>query len=106
MSTWEQLDAWAAKQTEQVRDQSPPPGYTPTKERATQNRNVARGKHPMGLPLADNGETCGTCRHSTRKHIRSGKTFLKCLLTEITSGAATDIRAKWAACEKWEAEEF
>ncbi len=96
--TWEELDLWKA---EQGRDKTPA-WYTPTLQRQTQNRNAGRGKHPMGLELADNGETCGSCNHCTKKEIRSHRRFLKCDLVRNTSGAATDIRAKWGACVKWE----
>lgn len=97
MSEWDQLDAWAA---EQARNKTPS-WYTPTKERATQNRNAARGLHPMGFRLANNGETCGSCAHLVRKR-RCSRTYLKCRVGKNTSGPATDIRAQWGACEKWE----
>lgn len=97
MSTWEQLDAWAAEQMRKIT----PAWYTPTKQRATQNRHVARGKHPMGLELANNGETCGSCRYLLDKQYRE-KRYKKCELVANTSGPATDIRLKWGACERWE----
>ena len=75
-----------------------PEWYRPAQDRKTQNKNVARGLHPMGLFLLGR-ETCGTCSHMLRhKH---SKTYLKCDLVKNTHGPATDIRAKWAACEKW-----
>lgn len=45
------------------------------------------------------GETCGSCRHK----VKPGG-YLKCgLMRNIwTHGAATDIRARWPACAKWE----
>jgi hypothetical protein len=48
------------------------------------------------------GETCGTCKHLTR--LKYAKTYLKCELTRAqwTSGPASDVRAKDAACWKWE----
>jgi hypothetical protein len=59
--------------------------------------------HPPGSGPA--GETCGSCRHCAR--IRRAKTYLKCELMRFqwTSGAATDIRAKWPACKAWEPNE-
>lgn len=51
------------------------------------------------------GETCGTCKHLTR--VRHAKTYLKCGLMrkQWTGGPGTDVRAKDAACWKWEAKE-
>ena len=49
------------------------------------------------------GETCKTCRHLCR--LTYAKTYLKCGLMEDqwTGGPGTDVRAKDAACWKWEA---
>jgi hypothetical protein len=61
---------------------------------------LERGIHPATrLPLANNGETCGTCVHS-RKNWR----FWKCELVELTFGPGTDIRVSWPACQRWEGE--
>lgn len=48
------------------------------------------------------GETCKTCRHIYRNQM--AKTYLKCGLMRAvwTGGAATDIKASWPACSKWE----
>lgn len=48
------------------------------------------------------GETCGSCRHLFRNHM--AKTYLKCELNRArwTGGGASDVRAKDAACAKWE----
>ena len=50
------------------------------------------------------GETCGSCSHLTR--VKYAKTYLKCglLKDQWTNGPGTDIRAKDAACWKWNAE--
>lgn len=90
-----EADAWAA---EQRRDKTPS-WYTPEKRGPRKNANVARGLHPMGLHLADNGETCGTCAHLRRRSV--SKTYMKCDITKMSRSEATDIRAKWRACEKW-----
>jgi hypothetical protein len=66
---------------------------------AGQRRNARMGRHPLGAPLADNGETCGTCTHMQRR--RFNRTYLKCDLTVWTCGAATDTRARWPACTHW-----
>jgi len=49
------------------------------------------------------GETCKTCRHLTR--VKHAKTYLNCglLRKQWTSGPGSDVRAKDAACWKWEA---
>jgi hypothetical protein len=48
------------------------------------------------------GETCGTCKHLTRRHL--AKTYIKCGLNERnwTGGPGSDIRVKDAACKFWE----
>jgi len=48
------------------------------------------------------GETCKTCRHIYRNEM--AKTYLKCGLMRAvwTGGPATDIKASWPACSKWE----
>lgn len=46
------------------------------------------------------GETCGTCGNAYG--IRScGKIYYKCALVKATNGIGTDIRLKWAACNRW-----
>lgn len=76
-----------------------PSWYTPSKERHTANTNVVAGRHPMGHRLAEGRESCGTCLHIIRKQF--GKTYLKCAVSRMTGGPATDVRAKWPACENW-----
>ena len=51
------------------------------------------------------GETCKTCKHLTR--VQYAKTYIKCRLTKATwtNGPGSDIRAKDAACWKWEPQE-
>jgi len=48
------------------------------------------------------GETCGTCKHLCR--VQYAKTYLKCELvrSQWTHGPGSDVRAKDAACWKWE----
>lgn len=48
-------------------------------------------------------ETCGSCHHALPTGART--TFYKCDLSRhrMTHGAATDIKLKDPACEKWEA---
>lgn len=69
------------------------------KRKATQPRGHAG---PIGS--GPKGETCKTCKYLTR--ITYAKTYLKCGLMrqQWTGGPGTDIRAKDAACWKWEAE--
>jgi hypothetical protein len=47
------------------------------------------------------GVTCKTCRHLRRLDYHNSR-YLKCDLTKITHGAATDWRAGWPACGKYE----
>jgi hypothetical protein len=48
------------------------------------------------------GETCGSCRHKVR--VAAAGHYLKCALVRRawTHGMATDIRARWPACQRWE----
>lgn len=64
----------------------------------TQPRGYA--DHPGTGPA---GETCKSCKHIHRNEM--SKTYLKCSLMRATwtGGAATDIKASWPACSKWEA---
>ena len=68
----------------------------------TQRSRAARGLHPMGLRMANNGETCGSCAHYRSKEFH-GKTYRKCEKMPDTNGPGTDIRKKWPACEAWTA---
>lgn len=77
-----------------------PSWYTPSNERKTANKKVLLGLHPMGMKLSGDGGRCGWCKNLCRQESRV-RTFLKCELVPATGGPATDIRAKWAACEKW-----
>jgi len=49
------------------------------------------------------GETCRSCAHLVRKEMAS--TYLKCGLMRAywTGGQGTDVRARDAACRRWEA---
>lgn len=51
------------------------------------------------------GETCRTCKHLC--HTGHDGKYLKCgLCREMwTHGPATDLRARWPACAKWETKE-
>ena len=70
---------------------------------AAQRHRMALGTHPAtGLPFADNGETCRTCRLRTL-HQPSDRPYHKCGLVIITSGPGTDLRLSWPACSKWKA---
>jgi hypothetical protein len=48
------------------------------------------------------GETCGSCKHLHRNVM--AKVYLKCALmrAQWTAGGGTDVRARDAACKKWE----
>ena len=46
------------------------------------------------------GRQCAQCAHLVRRvHAR---VYLKCELAGVTASAATDWRAGWEACGKWE----
>ncbi len=45
---------------------------------------------------------CKTCRHLVRRG--ANKSYLKCKQYKITHGPATDMRANWTACAKYEQE--
>jgi hypothetical protein len=64
---------------------------------------LSQGLHPfMRRPLAQNGETCGTCAHH-RTSGYTGRIWHKCDY-KATSSEATDIRVGWPACELWKPE--
>ena len=58
------------------------------------------GIHPFGLPLANNGKTCGDCIHAIA--FQAGARWYKCDLMKNTGGTATDLKVGWPACVKWE----
>lgn len=74
-----------------------PDWYTPARQRATQNANVRKGLHPLGMRLRGS-ETCGGCVHA----IKRGR-YWKCDRMQNTHGPATDIRKRYMACDLWEA---
>lgn len=76
-----------------------PSWFRPSKYARNQSLNVARGRHPMGMPLADNDETCGSCAHLVKK--THGRNYYKCRKYRNTCGPATDIRLRWPACSLW-----
>lgn len=80
----------------------PPEKVSADRRRTLRQRaDVDRGVHPlMRGPIANNGQTCGSCVHRvlTGHHNR---TYPKCDLTEMSFSAASDCRAWWPACPKW-----
>ncbi len=81
-----------------------------------QAQDVRKGHHPLtGGPLHDLADTtarkgdpaglayrCGTCVHRVSLN-HHGEYWPKCDLSTITHGQATDVRAWWPACPRWEA---
>lgn len=63
---------------------------------AAQRRNAALGRHPFGMPFADNGETCGTCAYAFKSN-----DWWKCERMGVTGGPGTDLRVGWPACTLW-----
>ena len=79
------------------------PEVAPPSVKHTRVRAKSTGH--AGVPgTGPQGETCKSCSHLMRRATYR-KTFLKCALrkAEWTGGKGTDIRAKDAACGKWEA---
>lgn len=65
---------------------------------------VASGVHPLTKTAArpDLG-TCGTCVHRVMQH-GGASNYPKCDLSPMSRSAASDIRAWWPACDRWEAQ--
>ena len=57
---------------------------------------------PAQLGTGPKGETCRSCKHYVRRIY--SKPYRKCgLMRRLwTRGAATDIKASWPACGRWE----
>lgn len=70
-------------------------------DKAKRKSPVPRG-HAARPGTGPDGETCGSCAHVFRRQL--GKTYLKCSLAKAkwTGGGASDIRARDAACSRWE----
>ena len=58
---------------------------------------------PAQIGTGPKGETCRSCKHKTYQGEVAGR-YLKCALMRKywTRGGATDIKAGWPACAKWE----
>ncbi len=68
-----------------------------------QKADVERGRHPLrrqSCTFPDAG-TCGECAYRVvlRYH---GRSYAKCEQAEMTHGAASDCRAWWPACDRYE----
>ncbi len=64
-------------------------------------KNVWAGRHPLGNELGPEASRCRTCKHLIKDPYHS-KTFYKCEKSNITHGAATDVKLKWRGCVLWE----
>lgn len=53
--------------------------------------------------IKEGNDTCKTCKHCIRERYH-GRTYFKCELWFISNSAATDIRLKNKACNKYEKE--
>ena len=82
-----------------VPDVEPVEQLSPDRKRTIRNNNmIAAGIHPATkMPLAGNGEKCGTCVAAYKVN-----KWWKCGLVPLTFGPGTDIRKSWPACVKWE----
>ena len=65
---------------------------------ACHRKSVTAGRHPFGMALINNGETCGSCRNA----YDNGGGYWKCRHGRYLQGPATDLRKRWAACTLWE----
>lgn len=70
-----------------------------------QQRNVARGLHPLGIGLSETpGALCGNCAfwivewHKVRCYPKCGRMVDA---GTSTRGPGTDIRARWRGCAAW-----
>lgn len=68
---------------------------------ARNNAAIARGRHPFGAPLANNGRTCGDCAFAFARGT-SRHRYWKCSRTPATHSATTDLRLSWPACTSFE----
>jgi len=83
-----------------------------------QAQDVRKGRHPLtGGPLHERADTtarpgdpgnpaerlyrCGSCVHRVSLN-HHGEYWPKCDLSTITHGQASDVRAWWPACPRWE----
>lgn len=95
--------AMAAAEADAKRRRASLPVGLSADARRTARRNVelSAGVHPATKqPLANNGETCGSCPHLVRRG-HGSRDYFKCSLLPITAGAATDVRISWPACRSW-----
>ena len=78
------------------------PMLSPEQRKKLQDKPKKSG-HAAPPGTGPSGETCGSCKSLFRNRMQ--KTYLKCELmrAQWTGGAGTDIRARDAACKKWEA---
>jgi hypothetical protein len=78
---------------------------TPAERKAIFGAQVPKKRtgHAAEPGTGPSGETCQSCKHIHRN--LQAKTYIKCLLMRAhwTGGAGTDVKARDAACSKWEA---
>jgi hypothetical protein len=62
----------------------------------------SKGLYAAAPGTGPDGETCGSCAHIA--HVRFANVYRKCGLMRVkwTGGGGTDIKARSAACSKWE----
>lgn len=78
------------------------PAMTPSERRKLLKPNKQKGLHADRPGSGPAGESCKTCANLVR--LRFSKVYLKCGLVRAhwTGGAATDVKARDAACSKWD----
>lgn len=75
---------------------------TPEERKKVNRREPIPSGHAWTPGTGPVGETCGSCRYLYRNQL--AKTYLKCGLNQAawTGGRKSDVRARDAACKKWE----
>lgn len=68
-----------------------------------QKEAIERGDHPLGLGAVRVGVTCGECVHRIFTSGNGNWMYPKCEMKGVTHGPATDCRAWWPGCPKFEA---
>jgi hypothetical protein len=67
-----------------------------------QRKLVDQGWHPLTrTPARPELGSCGSCVHRVFAG-RGAKRYPKCDVGPSTSGAATDVRRWWPACDRWQ----
>ncbi len=64
---------------------------------AARKAAIAKGRHPCGAPLAENGKTGGDCWFAVHAGWER-RSYWKCERANNTHSSNTDLRLSWPAC--------